>query len=571
MGNLVFQATLGGTVTLVGPNTANTTSLTLPAADGSSGQPLKTDGSGTLSFGALGVAGGGTGVTSTPTNGQLLIGNGTGFTAATLTQGNNITITNSSGGISIAATAGGNFGGDISYTDYSLTTSTALTATPTTVHMQSVSLDGTSELMILHGSSSAHAVVWNSSTNTFGTPVLVRTANFATIGTLGLAKISSTSVLMCSLPSSGTALETVVLTVSGSTVTVNTALATTLAATSDLITANTRLVTVGSSYVLNYTTNSDALPKFRAITVSGTTPSIGSQLAYAGGTGFYHSYAYSSSILLHLSADSTTVYAYPITVSGTTLTGGTAATATTTSSSICSGVLSTGRVALFYANTTGRGALVSVAATVATITTAATTLTVASTFYPQMQVFSNQAFILTGANSSDRISVLTDTAGVATVGTELQVVAGSYMVGYLSTSKVFLSDTTSGGSRYHQYGISSGAAVLEKTFQTITSTATVTAWTAGRSPYTAPLSGPPQSGSNQNTMLRNSSGKIAVGISSTAPFTTSIDGTNPAKLQQSANPFRPYNDAISDAVNWGIPETTSGTATAITMRKVTLA
>jgi hypothetical protein len=41
----------------------------------------------------------------------LLIGNGTGYTSATLTAGTNITITNSSGGISIAATGGGATGG----------------------------------------------------------------------------------------------------------------------------------------------------------------------------------------------------------------------------------------------------------------------------------------------------------------------------------------------------------------------------------------------------------------------------------------------------------------------------
>jgi len=50
MGQLTFQATLGGAVNLVGPNTASTTSFTLPAADGSANQLLKTDGSGTLSF-----------------------------------------------------------------------------------------------------------------------------------------------------------------------------------------------------------------------------------------------------------------------------------------------------------------------------------------------------------------------------------------------------------------------------------------------------------------------------------------------------------------------------------------
>jgi hypothetical protein len=52
MGQLTFQATLGGAVNLAGPNTASTTTFTLPSADGSSGQPLVTNGSGTLSFSA---------------------------------------------------------------------------------------------------------------------------------------------------------------------------------------------------------------------------------------------------------------------------------------------------------------------------------------------------------------------------------------------------------------------------------------------------------------------------------------------------------------------------------------
>jgi hypothetical protein len=55
---------------------------------------------------------GGTGLTTIPTNGQLLIGNGTGYSLATLTAGANVTITNSAGGITIAASGGG--GGGVS-------------------------------------------------------------------------------------------------------------------------------------------------------------------------------------------------------------------------------------------------------------------------------------------------------------------------------------------------------------------------------------------------------------------------------------------------------------------------
>jgi len=84
-------------------------SLTLGAA-----LPIASGGTGTTSTtfvnlatnvtGTLPVANGGTGLTSTPANGQLDIGNGTGFTRATLTAGSGITVTNSAGGITIAST-----------------------------------------------------------------------------------------------------------------------------------------------------------------------------------------------------------------------------------------------------------------------------------------------------------------------------------------------------------------------------------------------------------------------------------------------------------------------------------
>lgn len=50
---------------------------------------------------------GGTGVSAIPTNGQVLIGNGTGYTPAVLTAGANISITNGSGSITIAASVAG--------------------------------------------------------------------------------------------------------------------------------------------------------------------------------------------------------------------------------------------------------------------------------------------------------------------------------------------------------------------------------------------------------------------------------------------------------------------------------
>jgi len=56
---------------------------------------------------AIGIASGGTGLTTTPANGALDIGNGTGFTRTTLTAGTGVTITNGSGAITINATGTG--------------------------------------------------------------------------------------------------------------------------------------------------------------------------------------------------------------------------------------------------------------------------------------------------------------------------------------------------------------------------------------------------------------------------------------------------------------------------------
>jgi len=55
--------------------------------------------------GITAVANGGTGLSTIPTNGQLLIGNGSGYTLRTLTAGTGVTITNTAGAISISITA----------------------------------------------------------------------------------------------------------------------------------------------------------------------------------------------------------------------------------------------------------------------------------------------------------------------------------------------------------------------------------------------------------------------------------------------------------------------------------
>jgi hypothetical protein len=91
--NQTINASGGG-----GSGTVTSVAATVPSFLSVTGSPITT--SGTLAFS----------LASTPTNGQLLIGNGTDFSYSTLTAGSNITITNSSGGITIASTGGGGGG-----------------------------------------------------------------------------------------------------------------------------------------------------------------------------------------------------------------------------------------------------------------------------------------------------------------------------------------------------------------------------------------------------------------------------------------------------------------------------
>ena len=131
------------------PYASKTANFVLAAPNGSAGVPsfraivaadvptLNQNTSGTAAglSTTLAVGSGGTGVTTTPANGALLIGNGSGYTSSTLTAGSNITITNASGSITIAASGGG--GGVTSF-------ETSLNGlTPATTTTGAVTLAGT--------------------------------------------------------------------------------------------------------------------------------------------------------------------------------------------------------------------------------------------------------------------------------------------------------------------------------------------------------------------------------------------------------------------------------------------
>ena len=381
------------------------------------------------------------------TTGALVLKTNTNTTALTLDVSGNATFP----GTVISANSHDPF---VKY-DASLTLTSGIgtSIAPTTLQLTS-----TTELLFLQGGTSGnlHAVVWDNTAKTFGTPVLIRSLANAVVAS---SLISSTSVLVCSLTNTTTALETVVLTISGTTITVNTAVATTLAANASLA-ANSisRLTKVGTSYVLSYAeTTTTTNINFRAITVSGTTPTVGAQVTYSSGTTNIINFAYSSNILLTINTDSTTLRAQAISVSGSTLTLGTEATTTTTTSTACAGVLASGRVCIAFKNTPTFATLASVTGTVVTLSTPVNLgVTLAGNL--NMQVIGSQAFISDSASVG--INVVTDTAGVLTAGT---AITGTPTQGVMMGSdgtNVYFTTLNSGQLSVASYGIVAGSPVM---------------------------------------------------------------------------------------------------------------
>ncbi len=115
--NLSSAAAVSGTLLVANGGTGVTTgaaNLMFATPSGSSGAPslraltatdLPVHSASLITSGTLGVASGGTGLTTTPTNGQILVGNGAGYSLSNIVGGAGLTVSNSSGTITIAASA----------------------------------------------------------------------------------------------------------------------------------------------------------------------------------------------------------------------------------------------------------------------------------------------------------------------------------------------------------------------------------------------------------------------------------------------------------------------------------
>lgn len=178
-------------------NAANITSGTLPAAR-LSGSYTGITGVGTLTAGTwngstIGTAYGGTGLTATPSNGQLAIGNGSGYSLATLTAGTNVSISNTAGGITISATPAA--GGTVQSVDVSGgTTGLTTSGGPVTV-TGTITLAGT--LVVANGGTGATTLtgyVYGNGTSAMSASTTIPNTAITGLGTMSTQSAGAVAI-----------------------------------------------------------------------------------------------------------------------------------------------------------------------------------------------------------------------------------------------------------------------------------------------------------------------------------------------------------------------------------------
>jgi hypothetical protein len=183
-------------------------------------------------------------------------------------------------------------------------------------------LDSDRQFYVFGSSSNLlYGQVYNQTTNTFGSPTLIRnTANV--FANAGIALINANSVLVVSLVSN--AAQAVVLSISGTTITVNTATTTTSSAT--LSSFQFFRAIPNGGFIYGYYGSGFNQLQLIPVSVSGTTPSFGTEVAAGGSlpSGTVYAQTTTDKLIVFMVDDSTGNGGFQaFSLSGNTITSGT--------------------------------------------------------------------------------------------------------------------------------------------------------------------------------------------------------------------------------------------------------
>jgi hypothetical protein len=289
------------------------------------------------------------------------------------------------------------------------------------VKLVRVSMDADRTCFVF-GFTSVYAIVYNASTQSWGSPTLIRSSVTST--SLSAVKSATDQVLVATCLT--TALEAVTLSLSGTTVTVNSGVKATATLSGNIFSEGMGdLIAVGASFVLAYgrATTTSAI---RAISISTNTPTIGAEEIINTGTLVLAPRLFASgSVVRTISTDgpATTIVAAPYTVSGSTLTAGTAATISSDSQTgIRAFVNGNGNIVIQYRNVSATyGAIVKLTGTTEAISAvgigSGTGATNTTTDY--LQITASKTLFVYYSSTTWYANILTDTSGTASAGTEI--------------------------------------------------------------------------------------------------------------------------------------------------------
>lgn len=291
-----------------------------------------------------------------------------------------------------------------------------------------VELDTDRDFLMYQGTNNVvYGLIFNKTTGIWGSATVIRSA-FCTFNAI---KTATDQIMVVSCDGT-TNFESVVLSISSTTITVNTPATATLPGSFNggiysLGSNKSLMVLVGSTVVVSYSTSAAAAPVIRAMTISGTTVTIGSATALPGNdlNRTCPIYAVSSSVLLAISQTDpvATLSATCYTISGTTITVGSTATTSITNLSFTSGIFGSAW-ALIYISTNVRGAVLTVSGTTPTLSTAL--LCTTTNVSPQSYIGSTKVTVaVDNASTSILVNTFSNSGGTISAGSVATTVIGT--------------------------------------------------------------------------------------------------------------------------------------------------
>ena len=349
----------------------------------------------------------------------LKIVDNAGNTLGFIYQASSVTI-----GLADNSTAAGVW--NISGADFIAVTGLTLTNVQASSLIGRVAVDSSRILLCFYSNTSGiyYGIIFNSSTQTWGTVVNLGTQTNPNNSLACLILSGTNQVLFIRNDNTSNQLFAETLTISGTSITVNTA---TIAASNSytMVSSFVNLVQIGSSFVMQYYSPTTSSVAIRALTISGTTVTIGAETSLNGtdNSSTYLLQVVNSSVVLAISTQANVqIYATPYTISGTTITAGTGITISSSITGFRFLPISNGTrwVIVNSDGTNYNGTIISVSGTTASSSSAVlVTSANSATLVSQADMIVSGSTLIFATTAYLFANTLTDTSGTATAGTQI--------------------------------------------------------------------------------------------------------------------------------------------------------